>query len=417
MLRRHAGPLIQNSTFKHLDFDEVLATFDYCDCIHDNRSKLEAAAALASRLIARRAHSFRMQPSFSYFRKMNIALCRLKELNIYEEIRDMQKSIAVAKTARSLDDKYYLPTQENFFFFLAKFQSFTKLIIRIVACARESHRLFLELLYRAAFVEAISIFISTLAEIWTICIEMCKSAVQFYNQFRRHFVKNYEKLKELPKHLERWLADDYREFIDIDLNQSRTRSKEDIFLFDGSDNIDTHGIVIEQKFEPKLLVSQQIDNKRKAGVQDPKSKNKQFKTVDLLVKREFKIEEKPESSPKSAKPVITMKAMPINVRMESVDLGTKISRDEPSAPVRRVSNVKQINVDQIKMVKEIREFLAIEDELRSMKEHKNTLGVNDNEWERFKSSANQLLILGHPGLVLKKFKTLWQKLNRSRKVN
>lgn len=400
----------------HLDFDEVLATFDHCDCIHDNRPKLGAAAALTSRLIARRAHSFRMQPSFSYFRKMNIALCRLNELNIYEEIKDTKKAIAVAKTARSLDNKYYLPTQENFLFFLIKFQSFTKLLIRIVFCARESHRLFLELLYRAAFVEAISMFISTLAEIWTICIEMCKSAVQFYNQFRRHFVKNYEKLKELPKHLDQWLAEDYKEFIDFDVDQNRTRNKEDIFLFDGNDDIDTHGVVIEQKFEPKLLVSQRID-KRKAGKQDPKSKNKQFKTQDLLAKREFKIEEKPEPSPKPVKAVIAMKAMPINVKMESLDLGEKISRDKSSAPVRSLSNVKQINVNQIKTVKEIREFLAVEDELRSMKEHINSLGVNDNEWERLKSSANQLLILGHPGLVLKKFKTLWQKLNKSRKVN
>lgn len=347
---------------------------------------------------------------------MNIALCRLNELNIYEEIKDMQKAIAVAKTARSLDDKYYLPTQENFFFFLTKFQSFTKLMIRIVVCAQDSHRLFLELLHRAAFVEAISIFISTLAEIWTICIEMCKSAVQFYNQFRRYFVKYYEKLKELPKHLDRWLAEDYKEFIDVDVDHSRTRNNEDIFLFDGNDDINTHGVVIEQKFEPKLLVSQRID-KRKAGEQDPKLKNKQFKTQDLLAKKEFKIDAKSEPSPMPDKPVITMKAMPINVRMESLDLGAKISRDEPSVAVRRLSNVKQINVDQIKMVKEIRDFLAVEDELRSMKEHKNTFGVNDNEWERFKSSANQLLILGHPGLVLKKFKTLWQKLNRSRKVN
>lgn len=351
---------------------------------------------------------------------MNIALCRLKELNIYEEIKDMQKCIAVAKTARRLDHKYYLPTQENFFFFLIKFQSFTKLMIRIVVCARESHRLFLELLHRAAFVEAISIFISTLAEIWSICIEMCKSAVQFYNQFRRHFVKNYPKLKELPKHLDRWLADDYKEFIDVDVDESRTGNEKDIFLFDGNDDIDTHGVVIEQKFEPKLLVSQRIDNKNKRKAREPdfELKNKQFKTEDLLAKREFKnIAKKPEPSPKSAKPVITMKTMPISVRMESLDLGTKISRDEPLTPVRSVLNVKQINVDHIKTVKEIREFLAIEDELRSVMEHKNTLGMNDNEWERFKLSANQLLILGHPGLVLKKFKTLWQKVKRSGKVN
>lgn len=405
---------------KDLDFKSVLATFNRCEPIQNNRLKLEQASALASRLIARRAHSFRVQPSFMYFRKMNIALCRLKELNIYEDIKDTREAISVAETARKLDDKYYLPTQDNFVYFLIKFQSFAKLLIRIVMCARESHRLFLELLHRAAFVEIISLFISVLAEIWTICIEMCKATVQFYNEFRRHFLKNYEQIKKLPKHLDRWLGEEYNEYIDITVDSTTLKTDADFILFNETD-IDTKGMIIEQKFEPKLMVAQRMAGNSKAAANEDstssilKGKGVSIKSQDLLEKRQFKIEKAAIQSAPVAKSTITMKQMPLNIKMETLDLGAKISRDNPSMPERKLLNVKQINVEQLKTVKEIREFLSVEDELRQANQHKNSKGINNNDWDKFKIASNQILILGHPGLVLKKFKTLWQKLCKNRR--
>lgn len=164
----------------------------------ENQPKLEHAAALASRLIARRAHAFRVQPSFMYFRKMNISLCRLKELNIYDDIRDMQKAIEIAKTAGKLDKKCYLPAKENFHHYLSEFQSFTKLLIRIVMCARESHKLFLDIIYRSAFIEIISLFMAVLSDIWTMCIDMCKSAARFYNEFYQFYASNYDRSSDFP---------------------------------------------------------------------------------------------------------------------------------------------------------------------------------------------------------------------------
>lgn len=393
------------------DFDDLLANFEYCETIHSLRPKLEQAAAMASRLIARRAHSFRVQPSFSYFRKMNIALCRLKELNIYDDIKETQKAIGVAKTARKLDDKYYLPDRDNFFYFLTKFQSFSKLLIRIVMCARESHRLFLELLHRSAFIEAISLFISVLAEVWSICREMCKNSIEFYNRFYQFYAKNYDKSKSLPKRLNKWLGDEYKEYIDVTVDNSQINLNEELFLFDGNETVESQGKVIEQKFEPKLLVSQSLPKTVKMNQFEEKSgpnhKMKMFKTQDLLEKRRV-YETSSQATEVKQKPMVSMKALPTT--SQNFDLGEKISRTNVREKNVVAKPIEHINVDQLKTIKEIREFLSTEDELRQNDQEQNTKGIKNSDWEQFKSSTNQLLILSHHGLVMKKFRNAWKKL-------
>lgn len=402
--------MIQTFYYSIEDFDALLKNFEHCENIHELRPKLEEAAALASRLIARRAHSFRMQPSFMYFRKMNIALCRLKELNIYQVIKEYQNAIGLAKAARNLDDKFYLPDKDNFFYFLTKFQSLTKLLIRIVICAREASRLFMELLYRSAFIEAISLFMAVLAEIWTICIEMCKKAVQFYNGFYPFYAKNYDHSKSMPKRLNKWLGDDYIDYIDISVDQSQLNAKEEIFLFEGDDTVENQGIVIEQKFEPKLRVNQPVSKKYEDDAHGKRPK--MSKAFDLRDKhQQFSSGSKPIQT--KERPVVSMNSLSsINTNF---DLGEKISRTNATSQKVAAKVKKRIDVDQVKTIKDIREFLSVEDELRQDREEKNTKGINNEEWDGFKTSANNLLILSHHGLVLKKFKTQWKNLKMRRR--
>lgn len=348
-----------------------------------------------------------------YFRKMNIALCRLKELNIYQDFNDYKKAIGVAKTARKLDDKYYLPDQENFFYFLTKLQSFAKLLLRIVMCARESHRMFLELLHRAAFIETISLFAAVLAEVWTICIEMCRSVVQFFNAFYPFYAKNYEKSKSLPKRLNKWLGEEYNEYVNITVDQSQLNFNEEFYLFDASesDAVENEGKVIDQKFEPKLLVSQPIQKNVKSDETDgKKTKKKMSNTLDLLEKQQ----NFPNTSkPVQVKPVISMKPLPLINK--NFDLGEKISRT-PTTNEKVIKKViKHIDVNELKTIKEIREFLAVEDDLRLNEREENTKGIANEEWEKFKATTTSLLILGHLGLVLKKFRNHWKNLKMRRR--
>lgn len=401
------------------DFNSLLENFEHCENITNLRPKLEEAAAMASRLIARRAHSFRVQPSFMHFRKMNIALCRLKELNIYQDIKDIHNAIGVAKTARKLNDKYYLPDKENFFYFLTKFQSFAKLMIRIVMCARESHRLFLELLHRAAFIEACSLFIAVLAEVWSICIEMCRCAVQFYNGFHSFYAKNYDQSTTLPKRLNKWLGEEYKEYIDVSIDANQQNVKEEFFLFDGNDNVDNEGMIIEQKFEPKLLVSQpksknvRTDETDDSLEQKKKKKMNMAKTHDLLQSQNnYASTSKPIEVKEKLK--ITMKTLPS--MNKSFDFGEKISRIQMNPNYQNAPKkvIEHINVDQVKTIKDIRQFLLTEDELRGSGEQVNTKGVKNEAWEQFKTFTNSLLILSHHGLVLKKFKNQFKNLKNRR---
>lgn len=395
----------------------MLDTFTHCDKIQEKRIQLEKAAALASRLIARRAHSFRVQPSFMYFRKMDIALARLKELNLYDECKDMKDAIGIAKTARKLDDKFYLPSEQNFHHFLCKFQSFTKLLVRIVMCARESHKLFIEIIHRSAFIETISLFMAVVAQIWSICIDMCKCAVQFYNKFYMFYAINYNRSSDLPNRLDYWLADDYKEYIDFALNQNVTNTDENYILFDGNDSNDVK--VIEQKFEPKLLVQKRIfDNAKVAETEKTvetkqKATVKMFKTQDLLEKRSFKYNEKSKTLETHEKLKFN-KTQQIPTNIKTFDLGEEISRGDPKQKVIE-KPIQHINVDQLKTIKEIRMFLDVEDKLRSKKREQNTKGIKNVDWDKFKTTTNQILILSHQGLVLKKFKKSWQQFIRMRK--
>lgn len=390
----------------------MLDAFTFTDQLRTNRKKIDHAAALISRLIARRTHSFRVQPCFMYVRKMNIALCRLKELNIHESCVEMQRAIGVAKTARKIDDSYYLPVKENFEHLLMEFQSYTKLLTRISMCAREAHRMFLDMINRSAFLESLSLFMAVTAHIWSICTDLCKSAVHLYNVYFRFYEAIYGSTAEYPGLLDEWLGGDYKAYVDIEMDKNASKSSKDLFLFD--DNAEAvEAKPIEQKFEPKLLVQRTAGGKKRNRHEqddEPKPKIKIFKTENLLEERTFKpnAPEPMEESP------IQSQHINKKVSMKSFDLGEKIERKNLSAP-KIETPIKHINVDELKSIKEIRDFLEIESDLRGKKQAKNTDGVTDYDWKHFTKSTNQILILGHHGLVVRKFKQSWQQLMRKAK--
>lgn len=238
----------------------------------------------------------------------------------------MQKAIEIAKTAGKLDKKCYLPAKENFHYYLSEFRSFTKLLIRIVMCARESHKLFLDIIYRSAFIEIISLFMAVLSDIWTICIDMCKSAVRFYNEFYQFYASNYDRSSDLPECLDEWLANDYKEFIDVTVDGNSTSSGETYFLFDGNDS--TERKPIDVKIEPKLLIQTRIfDDKMKKdmnaiekNVGKQNATVKMFSTQDWLKNRDLKIDLKKKSMETKQKIKL------ISNKQNVVDLGEKISR-------------------------------------------------------------------------------------------
>lgn len=145
-------------------------------------------AALASRLIARRAASFRAQNGFRLMRKTNVALCRLHECNVRQELEDLLAMLPAyrASGAGALD----LPMRDNLDYVLLRVRQLACLLQRITRCAREASELFLFYVHRRYFLETAVVHVAVLADVWLLAHRLCVSTVQFYDAlqpYARHF--------------------------------------------------------------------------------------------------------------------------------------------------------------------------------------------------------------------------------------
>lgn len=316
-------------------------------------NRLKKAAAMASRLIARRASSFRVQPSFSHFRKMNTALCRLQELNMHSEIDGMHNAI---KSSCQVLGAYHLPTATNFRYFLIWLQSYAKLLVRIIVCAKESHRLFLRLVHRSAFVEIMTMFMAVTAQIWTECVAIGKAVARLYNALFSFFKEYFESEAHegLPENLMEWLGDDWKEHIAVksSLNAVKVQKHQsNIILFNvfdvkqakqvqplGSAAVDGGEVEpmkqkpVTPKFTPKLILN---THKRPINLNDPSklSQVQQYR-VKYHQKKEKKMEEKlrheikaMQNKEKKVQIVALTEPPPIvNSNATTMDMGERIER-------------------------------------------------------------------------------------------
>lgn len=394
---------------------------------------------MASRLIARRSCSFRVQPSFSYFRKMNVALCRLQELNMSSEIDGMKNAI---KSSCQINGAYHLPTAANFRYFLIRLQSYAKLLVRIVVCAKEAHRLFLEIVHRSAFIETITMFMAVTAQVWTHCVAICQSTVRLYDAFAK-FCRKYfdEKMHEaLPDNLSEWLGDDWIEHIAVSTRPVTTKSRKyqsNIILFnafdvrptrelqttepdsvggDGDDAV-TEQRPVTPKFTPKLLINSGM---RSINLNDPskltyeqrhkaKEHHREEKKIGKKVKREIRAirTQEKEMRKQAAAGMVDSDAT-------TIDMGEKIDRGslQPEKKIEKLDKLsklkKKVDVNQLKSVQAIREFMVTEDMLRQKHNAHASKGIGDVHWKKVKNSVDQLLILGQDRLAVRKFQNLWQ---------
>lgn len=182
------------ATFKGANFDEI--------------------AALISRLIARRSSSFRSQYGFKMMRKTNIALCRLKEINIIHALEELAGTIPIFQLPGA---KLDLPTRDNFDYVLMRLQSLAALLLRIARCARESSTLFLYYIHRAFFLETSVICVGILAEVWNVARRLCHDTIELYNAmhpFAEHFGQRKNWLSdsvEMPEKMEDFLGEGWAE--------------------------------------------------------------------------------------------------------------------------------------------------------------------------------------------------------------
>lgn len=431
---------------EHLE--QVRQAIITCEPMEAAIGRLQKAAAMASRLIARRAQSFRVQPSFSHFRKMNVALCRLQELKMYSEIDGMKSAM---KSSCRIGDAYHLPTVANIRYFLIRLQSYAKLLIRIVVCAKESHRLYLEILHRSAFVETITMFMAVTAQIWTECVAICQSVAPLYDAFIG-FLKKYfcaEVHYGLPGNLSDWLGDDWMEHIAVKTQfdaQNTQKYQNNIILFNvfdakpaklveamETDAVDGGVEATEQKpptlkFTPKFIINNGMrpmnlnDPNKLTRAQQHKMKFHQkqerkieknlHRKINKIQQQEKKIQLRALEEPSEAKAVNAS---------STVDMGEKIDRtaftQNKIVKLDKLKQIQKFDLSNLNTVTNIREFMVTEDLLRKKNSPQASQGMSKMHWKKVKSSVDQLLILGQEKMVVRKFRTLWQNLMQNSRTN
>lgn len=429
------------------DLELVRGAIALCEPMEVAISRLQTAAAMASRLIARRAQSFRVQPSFSHFRKMNVALCRLQELKMYSQIDGMKNAM---NSSCRIGGAYHLPTVANIRYFLIRLQSYAKLLVRIVVCAKESHRLYLEILHRSAFVETITMFMAVTAQIWTECVAICQSVAQLYDAFFGFFKKYFvaEVHDGLPDHLSEWLGDEWTEHIAVKKRfdaKNTQKYQNNIILFNAFDvrpaklvetmetdadgNEATEQKPSTPKFTPKFIINNGL---RPMNLNDPnklsraqqhqlKHHQKQEKIIEKNLHRKINRIQQQEKK-------IQLRALeePSAVKemnaSSTVDMGEKIDRDafrtqNKIVKIDKLKQIQKVDVNNLNSVAKIREFMVTEELLRQKRSAQASHGVSNMHWRKVKSSVDQLLILGQEKMIVRKFRTLWQNVMQNNRPN
>lgn len=323
----------------------------------------DETGALTSRLIARRANSFRSQAGFKALRKTNVALCRLKDINIISVLDNFLGTLPDYIVEGS---KLSLPTYENFQFVMLRLQSLSKLLLRIAVCARESTTIFRDMIQRNFFIEISALYIGLSAQTWDLAKSLSIKTRDFYDAlypYRKYFPSKSKQTGDvvLCKKLETLLQEAWtNEFIN---NVQRQSVKHDNDLGLDLGDFDDDG---------DNMLSLRDEN------------TKPTPTIEL-------------------KKIIRQDVPKVEAKKEFItndnDIGVAISRD---------SLQEIVIVDRIVKTEEISKLIDEEQSLRDRKSATRTRHLSDSQWKDIKSKVRNILVTSQGKICIKKFKNLWK---------
>lgn len=338
-----------------------------------SKGTFDETGALASRLIARRTNSFRSQAGFKQLQKTNIALCRLKDINIISVLENFLGTLPDYIVEGS---KVSLPTYENYQFVMLRLQSLSKLLLRIATCARECTAMFRDMIQRNFFIEISALYIGLLAQIWDLAKHLSIKTRDFYNalhQYGKYFRKKSKQVESslanvvLCEKLESFLTDAWtNEFFGNSkiLSPKRPMDQDELGIDFGDFNDDGD----------KILNFREENKKPTQAIELKKIVQQDF-LHNLVVKKED----------------------------VGNDIGVAVSRD---------SLQEIINVDRIVRTEEISKLINEEQLLRDQKCAKRTRHLSESQWKDIKSKVRNILVTSNGKICIKKFKTLWKSVTK-----
>lgn len=331
-------------------------------------------SALASRLVARRCHSFRSQYGFQFLRKTTVAVARLHQVNIIDILSNFLGTLPDYQ----LPTKISLPTRDNFDYVLIRLQGLSKIFVRIVVCAKECSHAFLKYIHRNFFLETCVLYVGLLAQIWDLAKRLCESTVDLYAKlfpFRLHFKNNKKQwnnghsVEFLPETLDTFIGVDFEEIM-----QHTTKMPPYLQPIHNVSNM--LKINFQEFLDDEPMVIDDATPHNIAETTDRRLKNESIK----IVKQEFR-------------------------RIETTPMTT--SETDIGLPINRATMTENLSLNTIGKVEDVQKFLRTEEQNRLIGTNKFSRQLSDTQWRDIRKQINQIIVTSHGRLAVKKFKKLW----------
>ncbi|XP_045530420.1 uncharacterized protein LOC123718072 [Pieris brassicae] len=172
------------------------------------QSPLHQESALFSRFLYKFDKKFRNDIGYRNFKKVNTALKKYLTLNL---LKDLQR---FASLLPNKDDELYLPTRQMMEYVLVRIMSFSKLMLRIVICAKQAAIFYLDRIKRGESHWMCLMPYALLSRIWSMAQVLLQHSCNWYNQFHPLLeILQPKGLNFLP--LEYKMPDDLEEWCDL----------------------------------------------------------------------------------------------------------------------------------------------------------------------------------------------------------
>lgn len=161
---------------------------------------------------------FRMMKGMQDMKKVQQGLKRYFDMNIVDIIETFMSFLGESD---DISVKLNIPYRQNFDYLLIKLQGLSKLLVRIIICAKNSASFFLGLVKAGSFYIKGTIIISTVGKLWDLCRNMCKTIVRHFNELApcRVMFKIRPGINcplsdyKFPEKLDVWLGKEWNEFV------------------------------------------------------------------------------------------------------------------------------------------------------------------------------------------------------------
>ncbi|CAO1396575.1 unnamed protein product [Diamesa hyperborea] len=180
--------------------------------------KLHVESAHLFRFIFMNCKQFRMMKGMQDMKKVQQGLKRYFDMNMVDIIETFMSFLVEPDDVSA---KLNIPYRQNFDYLLIKLQGLSKLLVRIIICAKNSASFFLGLVKAGSFYIKGTIIISTIGKVWDLCRNMCKTIVRHFNELApcrvmfkiRPGINCLLSDYKFPEKLDVWLGTEWNEFV------------------------------------------------------------------------------------------------------------------------------------------------------------------------------------------------------------